>query len=366
MRLVIVVFLSFFLFSQASAFQNIFYTVNEYLIKHPEQAWKSDAFKDIVTGTPQPMQHMNPKPVRIAVVYPGRMVSDFWLGSLKAVERRLQELNVNYSMLVYESSTENDVRTQVANIANARDKEVDFIITATDTKQVRNVIGKLLAENKINVIIQNQTSPLKAWRDSQPLLYTGFDHIDGSRLIADKVVELFPNGASYAILCFDGEAGYQRTKGFVERLQLHDGFIRLAEYDVAFNSEKAYSATMDMLNKYPEVEYIFTCSNDIAIGSASALRDAGKADKIILSGWGGSASEIDLIAIKELDFTVVRMSGDSGIAIAEAIKMVLEGKRRDIPQIFNGELRIVSSDDAPETIKALKTRITRYIDETKQ
>lgn len=361
MKIVAVLVFSFFFFYAVEGFQSEFYTVTEYMIKYPEQAWKADAFHEIVEGDAKPMAYINPKPVTIAAVYPERQASDFWRRSLEATEKRLRELNVNYTLYKYYSKSSGDIRLQVSQLADAKEKDVDFILTAADTKQVRNAVGKILAENRINIIIQNRTTPLKEWSDTPPLLYAGFDHIDGSRIIADKVAELFPNGAFFGILhCGEGEIGYQRTKGLTDRLRFYGGFTNKAEYYVDFSPDKAYAATMDMVKKYPDIEYIFACSTDIAFGSAAALRDAGLKDKICLSGWGGGSLELDLIKKGELEFTIMRLTDDSGVAAAEAIKMVLEGKRSDVPQIFAGGLRIISADDSAESIQQLRNRTFRY------
>ena len=361
MKTAAVLFLTLFLSFGAAAFQNEFYTLTEYMVKYPEQAWRADAFNDIVEGEAKPLAHMNPKPIRIAAVYPGNIASDFWHRSLNATEQRLRELNVNYTLYKYYSSSTGDVRLQVAQLAEVRDKGVDFLLTAADGKQVRNAIGRLLTENKINIIIQNRTAPLKEWSDTPPLLYAGFDLMEGSRMIADKVAELFTDGADYGILhCDTGEIDYQRIKGLTDRLNYYGGFRNRVEYYTGYDSEKAYAATADMLAKHPEIEYIFACSTDIAIGAAAALKASGASDRVCLSGWGGSSAELELMKKGSLDFTVVRLSDDSGVAAAEAIKMVLEGRRSEVPHVFAGGLRIMSADDSAESIDRLKKRIFRY------
>lgn len=56
----------------------------------------------------------------------------------------------------------------------------------------------------------------------------------------------------------------------------------------------------------------------------------------------------------------MRMNDDTGVAMAEAIKMDLEDK--PVPTVYSGDFEIVTSQDSEERIQELKLRAFRYSD----
>lgn len=337
-----------------------FYTVREYMLKHPEQAWKYDHFVNIVRSQPEPLKAMNVRPVKIAVVYPALQASDYWRRSVKVLEKRLNELNVNYTMTTYFSRPSGDTRLQLAQLAQAAAEGADFIIVSADSAQMRGAVGRLLFEGKHKIIVQNITTPLKEWEPKQPLIYTGFDHMTGSGMLADAMAAMSTGNTSYAVLnCSAGEVGWLRTKGFRERLRRHGEYTGKAEYITDFDREKARSATKEIIRKYPDIGFIFACSTDIAVGAAEALREL-RADKVILNGWGGGDAELKLISEKELDLTVMRMNDDSSVAAAEAVKFVVSGREKEVPTVFSGDFSLVTSADSADRIKNLRMNAFRY------
>ncbi|MGE4498099.1 MAG: substrate-binding domain-containing protein [Deferribacterales bacterium] len=354
--------------SAFSAFgaQKDFFTVSEYMLMHPEQAWKFDSFVNIVRSAPVPLKTTNAKPAKIAVVYPAVQASDYWRRSVKVLEKRLAELNVNYTLTTYFSRPSGDSRLQMAQLAEAAAGGADFIIVSADSSQMRKAVGRLLFEGKHEIIIQNLTTPLREWEPSRPLLYTGFDHIAGSAMLADAVADTVPQNSSYAVLnCSGGEVGYLRTKGFTDRLASRGRYVRKAEYITDFDREKSKIAAKEILRVHPDVSFIFACATDVALGAADALREAG-AQKIILNGWGGGNAELELIKQKELDLTVMRMNDESSVAAAEAVKFVLSGRANDVPVVFSGDFSLVTSADSADEIKMLKKRAFRYSGENEQ
>lgn len=61
-----------------------------------------------------------------------------------------------------------------------------------------------------------------------------------------------------------------------------------------------------------------------------------------------------------LDFTVMRMNDDNGVAMAEAIRLDLENKVKKVPIIFSGEMVIVKQGIGDEELRNLKQKAFRY------
>lgn len=56
----------------------------------------------------------------------------------------------------------------------------------------------------------------------------------------------------------------------------------------------------------------------------------------------------------------MRMSDDVGVAMAEAIRMDIEGNSDDIPLVFLGPIDILSSESGPELVDEFEREAFRY------
>jgi autoinducer 2-binding protein LuxP len=350
----------FAFFSQSFAEESSYWKIGEYFALHPEQAWKFDSFAESVRNQAVPLKKKNLRPLKIAVVYPAIQTSDYWKRNIYTFEKRLIELNINYTLLMYFSKPYGDARLQIEQIASALDNETDILVVSADNVQVRKVLGRVLTMDKPKVIIQNLTTPLKEWDSSQPMLYTGFDHVTGSELLADAMSTRVKEG-NYAVLyCTQGSVSELRGESFINRMSSIGGYVPVARYYTDYDRKKSYSSVIDLFKSRSDIKFIFACSTDIALGAMDALKELGIKDKVVLNGWGGGAVELEAIRNKGLDLTVMRMNDDSGVAMAEAVKLLLEERTEDIPLIFSGDFHIVSGDNTQSEIDELSRKAFRY------
>ncbi|MCP4761702.1 MAG: sugar ABC transporter substrate-binding protein, partial [archaeon] len=113
-------------------------------------------------------------------------------------------------------------------------------------------------------------------------------------------------------------------------------------------------------DKHPDINFIHACSTDIAFGALDALKKRKLLGKILVNGWGGGANELKSLLSKELDFTVMRMNDDNGVAMAEAIRLDIELKLKTKPIFFSGKMVIVRQGILENDILKLKNKAFRY------
>ena len=157
---------------------------NEYLEKHPEERKVIDSLKSRVKEAPVPLVLKQEKPVKISFVYPGEQASDYWKRNLIAFESRLKALNINYELTPVSTRLNVDFKQQSRSLYNAIEKKADYLIFTLNTTRHRKFIEHVIQSPDTKIILQNITTPVKAWRDNQPLLYVGFDHVIGTKLLA--------------------------------------------------------------------------------------------------------------------------------------------------------------------------------------
>ena len=131
-------------------------------------------------------------------------------------------------------------------------------------------------------------------------------------------------------------------------------------YYTDFNKQKSIESTKQLLDKHKDLAFIYAGSTDIALGVSEVLEQRGLTGKILTNGWGGGSNELKAIEAGLLDITVMRINDDNGIAMAEAVKLDLEGKTKQVPTVFSGDFETVKKGIKKDKIELLKKRAFRY------
>jgi autoinducer 2-binding protein LuxP len=338
-----------------SLFAKEYMTIDEYIQVHPNEKEKMFNFGQVIKKDPIKILYQN-KPIKISIIYPSNEISDYWRRSTLSFEKRLQLLNIDYVLDENFIDVHNS-SLQSLKIKEALSKQSDYLIFTLDINTHKKLITQLLSRKKPKIIIQNVTTPLQEWEGNQPFLYVGFDHIEGTKLLVQYFKKQFPQGANYAMLYFtQGYVSDMRGDSFIS---LSDGaFTLLSSYYTEGKAKNAYNATKEILQKYKNLDFIYSCATDISIGTLEALREGDK--KILLNGWGGGSMELELIKEKQLHVSVMRMNDDNGIAMAEAIKFDLENKFDSIPQIYSGSFVLIDQNTTQEKLQTYINYAFRY------
>lgn len=330
---------------------------NEFLAKYPEEKKLTSSLKDMVEMDPIPLAIKQDKPVKISFIYPGEQASDYWKRNLITLESRLKSLNIKYELTPVSTRLNVDFKEQSSSLYDAIEKKYDYLIFTLNTTRHRKFIEHVIQSPDTKIIVQNITTPVKAWHDNQPLLYVGFDHVIGTKLLADYYQEKFPNGAKYGMLYFSyGYLSTARGDVFVQSMDNNKYTLRSSFYTEATKGS-AYTATKNILQHNCNVDFIYASSTDIALGALDAINQNAK-HRPVINGWGGGTLELNAIKNGTLDVTVMRMNDDTGIAMAEAIKLDLEGEK--VPTVFSGDFEVITSDTPIDKIEKLEKRAFRY------
>jgi len=345
--------------SNALAALNDYWSYSEYLRLHPEQNALTEQLDRQVQAEPEPLKAA-PQPIKISVVVPGEQISDYWQRNILALERRLQALNIQYELEQVTTRPNNDIREQSASLYAALRDGADYLIFTLNSVRHRKFINHVLSQNKTKLILQNITTPVKSWQDNQPFLYVGFDHQEGSLALADYFNARYPQGAAYSVLYFSqGYVSDARGDTFIDAMNNHSHNHLVSAYYTKGDQASGYEAAKAMLNNNEKLDFIYACATDVAFGAINALDDLNR-HEVVINGWGGGSAELDALQRGDLDVTVMRMNDDTGVAMAEAIKRDLQDQA--VPVVYSGRFEIVTKEDSPERINALKKQAFRYSD----
>ncbi len=329
-----------------------------------EQARIVKNFNAIVQGKGRPVDAgMQKRPVRVSFATPLKQVSDYWRRSIQSFKGRMDEIGLNYEIKEFSTKVDENRKLKEC-VQSALKTDPDYLVLTPNARGDKAIISRLLARERPEIIVQNATIPEEEWRENPPFLYVGFDHPTGARLLANEFIPRM-NGKKdieYAVLYHVRGNPVSRLRGdtFINVIGEHTDFRLVAEYYTGGVREKSRAAALKVLNAHPEVKFIYSCSTDISFGILDALREKEMEDKVLVNGWSGGAAELDSIMAGGLAFTVMRMNDDNGVAMAEAIRLDLEGKTHEKPTVFSGEMVVVRQGVGEKELSRLKRKAFRY------
>lgn len=338
---------------------NEFWSLDEFLVVHPEQVPLGRAFAERVRAPARALSLEQARPIKISVISPGVQVSDYWRRNQEALEGRLKELGIRYRMQMHATRPEEDPRHQIQYLQKALKDEPDYLIFTLDTLDSRMMIERIIGRGKPKLILQNITTPIREWQDKQPFLYVGFDHVTGTRLLADYFAAHARGKTDYAMLYrAKGYVSSARGDSFIEMMKAHPQIRLRTAYYTEGDRSSAHKASLAALKEYPDLDFMYACATDTAMGIVDALKETGQLGRVRVNGWGGGSAELEALQRGELDVTVMRMNDDTGVAIAEAIGLDLRGQ--PVPTVYSGEFALIQKGISSARLSQLKARAFRY------
>ncbi len=343
-----------------------YYTLDELYKLHPEEEGKAAQFIVRVKGETPPLS-IKPLKFSVAIVYPGKQISDYWRRSSRSFQARLEQYGIKPDIYSFYIKPTASLREQNIAFSKALAKKPDFLIFTLDALRHKRMIEPILIQEKPNLILQNITTPIKAWEDKQPLMYIGFDHVTGSTILAKYFAKKTHGNGNYAVLLPDpGYLSEVRGKTFISYMDKNTQLSLVAVYQTGIDKEKARQATLAILEQNPDIEFIYTCATDIALGAIEALREKDMLGKVMVNGWGGGSSELKAIENGEMDVTVMRITDDNGAAMADAVVLKMLGESENLPLVFSGRFELIEKGITSQKLNDLREKSFRYSGITKE
>lgn len=332
----------------SAASLNDYWQHPEFYQANPEQLLWLDQLSAAVRANPVPIEYEQSRPIRIGLVYPSHQSSSYWTNNEKAFRKRLQQLGMRYELRARYTTPSTELGEQVAQIHELLQWQPDYLVYTLDSVRQKMIIERMMLNQNTKLILQNITTPLKAWGDQQPFFYSGFDHVEGARRLAEYLSQRFPEQARYAVL-FRGKGmiSQMRGTGFIQSVS--DRHELVASYYTDSSRDSGKNVAQRLLSEHPELDYIYACSTDVALGALDALEQEGQLGEIVLNGWGGGAEELEQLRQHKLQVVLMRMNDDSAIAMAEAIKRDQAGQ--PVPLVYSGNFVVLDEETGEHNIQ---------------
>jgi inositol transport system substrate-binding protein len=179
--------------------------------------------------------------------------------------------------------------------------------------------GIILAPNDVNALSPAVEEVIKAGvpivtldrrvdHTSVKVAHVGADNVAGGRLMAQWVIDAFPNGAR--ILLITGQLGsspaIDRTRGIKETLQAAGSKFKIvAEQTATWKREQGLTVTQNVLTSLggESLQAIVAESDEMALGALEALRSSGVSGVKVI-GFDATPEALKLVRSGELAATV--------------------------------------------------------------
>lgn len=220
-----------------------------------------------------------------------------------------------------------DASKQSLQFDNLVTKEKDLIIYWAHDAQAAVADAKKAADAGIPVISYFADCAEEAHQYIEA--YVGADQLVIANAIGEYLDELLGGDGSVAII--NGKEGKTdfvlRSQGFRDALDASGGnYTILAEEWSDSDRTQAQSIMENYLTTYPDIDAIFTTSDDFGYGALNAIESAGKAGEIKLVSIDGQIEVLQAIKDGKWDLTVYQTPAMMADKCVEVAQKVLAGE----------------------------------------
>jgi len=211
----------------------------------------------------------------------------FFIDMEKGGRQAAAKLPIN--LVVQGGEREMDVEKQMQIVENLIQRGVDAIcLVPTGSKEIVPAIVKANRANIPVLILDNKVNDeTLAAAGGHIASYIGSDNIEGGRIAGRYLAGKLGGRGKVAIL--EGvpgqEAGDQRLAGFLDILNAYPGIEVVASQTANFERGRAFNVFQNILQSHPEVDALFSCSDNMALGAIEAITAAGRGGDIMVVGF---------------------------------------------------------------------------------
>ncbi|WP_111638027.1 type 1 periplasmic-binding domain-containing protein [Marinomonas shanghaiensis] len=321
----------------------------------PRQGPLAEQFSTIVSSPPSPIRVSQKNAVRIALLLFGDVDSIENRSLLVAFRKRMRELNIDYRLDTYTDKSEWD--GDLTSYLKITDSSPDYVVVTKLGSVQRRFLERFLRSGKPKVILYNFASPLTHWINHPPLMYIGFDQKKATSMLASYLDRQLPAGARISALILPPSyLGYVRCDLFLDEMQKYKRRVeRILE--VPDDKQEAFVAAKTLL-KEGNTDFIFSCAQGISEGVVAALQTSGEHLLTQTNTWGVTLSGLADLESRRVKVSVLFMKDDLAIAVAEAIKLDLEG--RNMPNLYVANATLMPAELDSESLRLMMLQAHHY------
>ena len=248
------------------------------------------------------------------------------------------------------TNAEDKAAKQIADAEDLLAKGIDLLMLSPTTLHGVNPVVDKAAEKKIPlVVVQRETSN----RNFTALVWN--DDVSLGMMAAGEMARILGNEGKIAIV--EGIAGASstlgRTQGIKAALASYPNIKVVATQPGDYQEAKAITATENIIQANPELDGIISHSGTMSRGALKALRNAGKAGKVIIVSIGSENHVLKEIKRGNMHSTVMEPTRVGVEGFHVALKILAGQKLPKLNPTFAPVVNVYNVDqwvrmDAPD------------------
>ena len=259
--------------------------------------------------------------------------------------------------------------------------------TSGQASKLEALIGQKMGCYVVNPISQtNLVQPLARVPDGTPVVnidspvganaakqagldistYIGTDNVAAGGMAADTMADLVKGGGTIGVIGgVSGDAtSVARVTGFTQGAQ--GRFKALTTVAGDWDRAKALNAAEDLMRSNPDIKGFFAANDQMALGIAQAVKNAGKKGQIAIVGVDGIEDALKAVQAGDLSATVSQYPYTIGQLGVEACVAAAQGKK--LPTNVKAPVQVVTKANVakaeqnfPEPVNAFSDPFTALI-----
>lgn len=265
---------------------------------------------------------------------------EFYTALMDGAKQAAEEMGCEIETMA--PSSPSDVTGQVQMVEDLVAKGIDILLIAPNQAEtLKNVLDTAVAKGVKIVAVDTD---LPDYEDKTAFVGTG--NYEAVKYGAAELTALLPEGANVVVLRGPlGDANHElRSAGAVDGLE-EAGCNVLEVFDAESTAEKASAATEDFLLKYKNegIDAFLCCDDEMAVGAVTAIKQAGKAEDILVTGYDGNAAAVELVGSQEMAFDLAQNPFEMGRKGVEVGVKAVKGE--DFESTIDTGVQIITKEN---------------------
>jgi ABC-type sugar transport system substrate-binding protein len=224
-----------------------------------------------------------------------------------------------------------------------------------------NLIQGLAQIAATDTPVVNIDSPIDAdaaaKADLQVETYIGTDNVEAGKLGGEAMVEAL--GGSGKVALIGGISGDATSGARLDGFQQGAGDLEIVQTVAAdWDRQIALTKATDVLSANPDLKGFFSANDDMALGIARAVANAGKTGQIAIIGVDGIEDALKAVQAGDLYATVAQYPYAIGQMGVQACEMAVAGDT--VPENVTAPVAVVTKDVADKALDAFPAPVAEF------
>lgn len=279
--------------------------------------------------------------------------STFWQNVQKGADAAMKASGGDNTMTFQGPAAESAIADQVNMVENAVNRKVSGIVLAPSDPDALVPAVKKAWEARIPVVIVDSMLSKDAEQYYQSFLAT--DNKKAGELAAQALIDKVGTEGKIAVMSYVAGAGSEigRVGGFTDYIKAHSKLQIVGPFYSQSQMATALNQTTDVLAANSDLKGIFGANEPTAIGMGRALKQSGKAGKVVAIGFDGNQDLQEFVKDGTLSAIAVQGSFQMGeLGIQTVLKIMNKEK---VEKFVDTGVVVVTKDniDKPEAKNVL-------------